>query len=258
MKASDDSSGTGIGTRLRAARERLGWTREALAFHSEISWSAIAQVESGRRTNVRPHTLSALSGALGVTIDYLVTGALMPTPMLEHSAYFYGEDDRYKTTMGAFLAEGLEHSEAVIAVTTAGNIELLREHLGKDARSVKFVESTNWLATPDAALESFRSFSDRKLRGGAPWVRFLAEPIWQTRSEPEVRLWTRLESLRERALRVLARDLRVSLRRALNSARGRERGAPHASGDRRRSRLVSKSRLQGAGTHRARPLGPTP
>lgn len=195
MKASDDSSGTGIGTRLRAARERLGWTREALAFHSGISWSAIAQVESGRRTNVRPHTLSALSGALGVTIDYLVTGALMPTPMLEHSAYLYGEDDRYKTTMGAFLAEGLEHSEAVIAVTTAGNIELLREHLGKDARSVKFVESTNWLTTPDAALESFRSFGDRKLRGGAPWLRFLAEPIWKTRSEPEVRLWTRFESL---------------------------------------------------------------
>lgn len=192
-KASDD--GSGIGTRLRAARERLGWTREALAFHSGISWSAISQVESGRRTNVRPKTLSALAGALGLTIDYLVNGKLVLTPMLEHYAYFYSEADTYRATMGAFLAAGLERSEAVIAVTTAGNVELLREYLGKDARSVKFVESKNWLTTPDAALEEFRSFSDGKLRGGAPWVRFVAEPIWQTRSEPEVRLWTRFESL---------------------------------------------------------------
>jgi transcriptional regulator with XRE-family HTH domain len=189
------SDSSGIGARLRAARERLGWTREALAFHSGISWSAIAQVETGRRTNVRPHTLSALSGALGVTIDYLVNGTLAPTPMLEHSAYFYGDDNKYRATMGSFLATGLERSEATLAVTTAGNIELLRDYLAKDARSVKFVDSTSWLTTPQAALESFRSFSDTKLRAGAPWVRIVAEPIWATRSEPEVRLWTRFESL---------------------------------------------------------------
>jgi transcriptional regulator with XRE-family HTH domain len=184
-----------IGSRLRAARERLGWTREALAFHSGISWSAIAQVESGRRTNVRPRTLSGLSAALGVTIDYLVSGSLALTPMLEHSAFIYGDDSRYAAVMGSFLAEGLERSEAVIAVTTGGNIELLRQHLGKDAKRVKFVESTSWLTTPDAALESFRSFTDRKLRAGAPWVRFVAEPIWAGRSEAEVRLWIRFESL---------------------------------------------------------------
>jgi DNA-binding XRE family transcriptional regulator len=38
---------SGIGTRVRAARGRLGWSREALAFHSEISWSSVAQIESG-------------------------------------------------------------------------------------------------------------------------------------------------------------------------------------------------------------------
>lgn len=189
------SDSSGIGARLRAARQRLGWTREELAVHSGISWSAIAQIESGRRTNLRPKTLVDLSGALGVTIDYLVTGTLGPPPMLEHSAYFYSDDNVYKETMGSFLAAGLERSEAVIAVTAAGNINLLREHLGKDARRVTFVESREWLTTPPAALESFRSFSERKLRAGAPWVRFLAEPIWKGRSNPEVRLWTRFESL---------------------------------------------------------------
>jgi transcriptional regulator with XRE-family HTH domain len=189
------SDSGGIGARLRAARDRRGWSREELAVHSDISWAAIAQVESGRRTNVRPNTLLALSGALGVTIDYLVTGGLAPTPMLEHSAYFYSDDNDFKVTMGSFLAEGLERSEAVIAVTTPANIELLREHLGADAGKAEFVDSTTWLTTPAEALERFKAFSEAKLEAGAPWVRFVAQPIWEGRSGNEVRLWTRFESL---------------------------------------------------------------
>jgi transcriptional regulator with XRE-family HTH domain len=52
-------------------------------------WSAIAQVEAGRRTNLRPATLSALAGPLGVTIDYLVNGGASQARMLEHSAFLY-------------------------------------------------------------------------------------------------------------------------------------------------------------------------
>ena len=120
----------GIGSRVRAARERLGWTREALAFHAGVSWSGIAQVESGRRTNLRPSTLGALSRALGVSIDYLV-GSALPPRMLEHSVFQYRADDEFQATIGSFLADGVERSEAVLAVTTAPNIELLREHLGE-------------------------------------------------------------------------------------------------------------------------------
>jgi transcriptional regulator with XRE-family HTH domain len=185
----------GIGSRLRAARERLGWTREALAFHSGISWPAIAQVESGRRTNVRPSTLAALSRPLGVTIDYLVNGGPSHAPMLRHSAFRYAADEEFQTAMGSFLAEGVERSEGVIAMTTGPNIELLRAHLRKDARHVTFVESKDWLTTPAGALEEFRSVCDAKIEAGAPWVRFLAEPVWEGRSKPEVRVWIRYESL---------------------------------------------------------------
>src|SRR5438445_2751375 len=125
----DMSDGVGIGARVRAARERLGWTREALAFHAGLSWSAIAQVESGRRQNVRPSTLAALSRPLGVSIDYLVSGSPGRSTMLKHSAFRYGTDDHFRTRMEPFLANGIERSEAVLAVTTAANIELLREHL---------------------------------------------------------------------------------------------------------------------------------
>jgi transcriptional regulator with XRE-family HTH domain len=191
----DVSESAGIGGRVQAARTRLGWTREALAFHAGLSWSAIAQVESGRRTNLRPATLAALGRALRVSIDYLVNGSPAQPPALEHSAFPYSTDDQFRTTMGSFLAEGIERSEALIAVTTTANIELLREYLGSDAARVQFVVSSGFLITPIATLEAFRDFSNGELARGAPWVRILGEPIWAGRSEAEVRQWTRFESL---------------------------------------------------------------
>jgi transcriptional regulator with XRE-family HTH domain len=184
-----------IGPRVKAARERLGWTREALAFHSGVSWSAVAQVESGRRTNLRPSTLAALSRSLGVSIDYLVRGAPLRSTMLEHSAFPYRTNDQFLTTIGAVLTEGIERSEALLAVTADANIELLREHLGKDARRVEFVDASGWYSTPVAALEACRAFIDAKLMRGAPWVRIVGEPVWAGRSDAEVRLWTRYESI---------------------------------------------------------------
>ena len=44
------SAKNGLDTRLKAARRRRGLNREALAFHSGVSWSAIAQ---SRRADAR-------------------------------------------------------------------------------------------------------------------------------------------------------------------------------------------------------------
>jgi transcriptional regulator with XRE-family HTH domain len=185
----------GIGGRVRAARERLGWTREALAFHSEVSWSAVAQVETGRRTNLRPGTLMALAQALGVSIDYLIDGGLTRPTMLEHAAFSYRTDDEFRSIAGPYLAEGVDRSEATLAVTSAPNIELLREYLGKDAGGVEFVDASTWYSTPIAALEAYKSFADAKLSAGAHWVRLVGQPTWTERSDVQVRLWTRYESL---------------------------------------------------------------
>jgi transcriptional regulator with XRE-family HTH domain len=192
---SDPPGLSNIGPRVRAARERLGWTREALAFHSGLSWSAVAQVESGRRTNLRPSTLAALSRPLGVSIDYLVAGSQSAPTMLDHSAFHYDADDQFAMTMGPFLAEGIERSEAVFAVTTLPNIELLREHLGNDARSVEFIDSSSFYGTPVATLEAYTVLTEARLERGAPWIRVVGEPTWADRSDVEVGLWTRYESL---------------------------------------------------------------
>jgi transcriptional regulator with XRE-family HTH domain len=191
---SDAPALSDIGPRVQAARERLGWTREALAFHSGLSWSAVAQVESGRRTNLRPSTLAALSRPLGVSIDYLVGGS-PSSRMLEHSVFRYRTDDQFQAIIGSFLAEGVERAEAVLAVTTASNIELLREHLGGHERSVEFIDSSGFLTTPIAALEAFMAFSEASVARGAAWVRIVGEPRWAERSDVEVGLWTRFESL---------------------------------------------------------------
>jgi transcriptional regulator with XRE-family HTH domain len=63
-----------IGTALRAARAQRGWTRDQLADRAGVSVAAIAQIESGRRRDVRLSTLTALATALDVSLDELVTG----------------------------------------------------------------------------------------------------------------------------------------------------------------------------------------
>jgi transcriptional regulator with XRE-family HTH domain len=184
-----------IGGRVKAARRRLGWSREELAVRAGISWSAIAQTESGRRTNLRPHTLSALAGALGVSIDYLVNGGAGAPPMLEHQALIYRTGDELADVAGAFLAKGVEQSEAALAVTTPSNIELLRRAVGPAADHVEFFESKSWLRSPGSAIAAFREYFEAKLRAGAPWIRIVGEPIWAKKSPSQVRQWTRYESL---------------------------------------------------------------
>jgi DNA-binding XRE family transcriptional regulator len=184
-----------IGSRLTAARNRLGWNREALAFHSGLSWSAIAQIESGRRTNVRPSTLAALSDALGVTVDYLLGRAVTAPGMFEHDALVYGADDEFADHAGAFLAKGVECSHATLAVTTPAKIELLRKRLGGDASQVKFADAARWYTKPGASLAAYRSFIDKSLDAGSCWVRIVGEPIWSGKSADEVDQWTRYESL---------------------------------------------------------------
>src|ERR1700752_1706627 len=110
---------TGIGWRLRQARERRGWTRETLAHYAGVSWAAITQIESGRRTDVRLKTLGALASALALPVDYFVAPAgSRPSTQLKHRAIVYKTPGEFVETAIPFLREGLQQAHAVIAVTT--------------------------------------------------------------------------------------------------------------------------------------------
>jgi transcriptional regulator with XRE-family HTH domain len=191
----------GIGATLMAARARLGWSREALAFHSGVSWSAIAQIESGRRKDVRLSSLSMLADALDVTVDYLVRGGAAPTrPLLGHRLLRYGSDDELVRASLPFLLEGIERSEFVFVATTSANIELLRGALGTDTSRVQFADASDWYGSPRQALSAYHEVLEQRCREGAPWVRIIGEPGWAGRSSSDLKAWTRYEAVLNLAL----------------------------------------------------------
>jgi transcriptional regulator with XRE-family HTH domain len=214
----------GIGRRLRAARARLGWTREALAFHSGVSWAGIAQVESGRRRDVRSGTLAALAGALGVTTDYLVLGR-SSARMCDHRLLTYRTDEELVAGAAPFLSDALEQSGAALSVTSKRNTSLLRQALGGAADGVQFAESPGWYSSPLAALNAYEEFCTTMLDKGAAWVRIVAEVSWADRSPAAARPWIRLEALLNLALANLpvsilcvsdARSVRPTIARLLS------------------------------------------
>jgi transcriptional regulator with XRE-family HTH domain len=185
-----------IGASVKAARERLGWSREALAYHSGVSWAAIAQIETGRRTDVRLSSLSALARALELSIDHLVGHPTRPpAPTLEHQALVYRSDAELLAAVIPFLKAAIERSEPALLVTSPATLELVRRALGRDANRVKFTDSARWYSSSVEALRRYRSYLEEQIASGATWVRIVGEPVWDGRSSAELREWSRYESI---------------------------------------------------------------
>ncbi|MGA8417679.1 MAG: MEDS domain-containing protein [Candidatus Dormiibacterota bacterium] len=185
-----------IAENLKSARERMGWSREALAYHSGLSWSAIAQIESGRRQEIRVSSLVALASALGVSVDYLVGGAATVSPrLLGHKAFIYSSDDEFLASAVPFLAEGIERSEAVLAVPAAWQLDLLRDALGDAAHHVEFLESAEWYESLRGASRGYLDFVRDRFVNGASWIRILGEATWLGRAEAPAAEWFRYESM---------------------------------------------------------------
>ena len=70
-----------IGQRITKRRKKLGWTQEALAEKADLSPQFISYAESGKRA-MRPENLLKISGALGLSADYLLTGEIVEKDML--------------------------------------------------------------------------------------------------------------------------------------------------------------------------------
>ena len=62
-----------IGTRIRAARQELGWTQDQLAAAVGVSRSAVAQWETGRAGQITGN-LTRVSSALGIGVEHLMHG----------------------------------------------------------------------------------------------------------------------------------------------------------------------------------------
>ena len=184
-----------IGNRIRATRERLGWSRETLGSRSGVSWGAIAQMESGRRTNTRSNTLLALARSLGVTIEYLLgAGADLPR-MFGHEEFSYQTDDHFLSAVERFIDEGLSRSEAVLVATKTKNVQLLQGRLGPKVDQIQLTDSSAFYGEPPQALSLYRSFVDRSVIDGTPWARIVSETPWHGRNGDETRILVVFESL---------------------------------------------------------------
>jgi transcriptional regulator with XRE-family HTH domain len=173
----------------------LGWSRETLAHHSGVSWSAIAQIESGRRKDVRSSTLAPLAQALGVSVDYLIGSATaMPRRLLEHRLLTYASDEDFLAAAVPFLAEGAERSDPLLVVTTRDQTQLLRDSLADRAEAVEFADSAEWYRSPATAMQGYLTFVNEQLDAGASWMRVLAEIAPESRSDVEIPAWARYES----------------------------------------------------------------
>jgi transcriptional regulator with XRE-family HTH domain len=186
-----------IAATLKAARERVGWSREALAYHSGVSWSAIVQIESGRRKDVRLSSLSALADALGVSVDYLIgSAAASTTPHLfEHRVLTYGSDEKFVAGVIPFLEEGIEQSHCLLAVLTHAKARLIRDSFGERSGLVEFADWADWYRSPKEALSRYDEIVRQKVQAGATWIRVVAEAAWGDCTDGELLAWSRYESL---------------------------------------------------------------
>jgi transcriptional regulator with XRE-family HTH domain len=181
--------------RLAAARRRAGISREQLAVESGLSWSAITQIETGRRPNPRADTLGSLAAALGVTVEYLLGTSGPTSALLDHHALIYRDVADFVETAGPFLREGVAGGDAVLVVTAPENADALREQLGDAAAGAEFSDWQTWYRSPREALIGYRRFATEALDGGAAWVRIVGEPVWADRTAEEVQTWVRYEAL---------------------------------------------------------------
>jgi len=185
-----------VGPSVRSARERLGWTREALAYRSGLSWAAIAQIESGRRQDIRLGSLLALAHALGVSVDYLVGDGTVTAPkLLEHRALVFDSDEAYLAAAVPFLEEGIAHDEYVMVVAEGRRAGLLHGALGGEASRIDFRDCSEWYRSPYQSLDDLRQVVRDQRQRGAHWIRILGEPVWIGRSRAELMEWTRYEAM---------------------------------------------------------------
>lgn len=97
-------------TRIRKAREDLGYTREKFAEKLDVSVSYLAELERGR-TGISVKMLIKVCNVLGLSADYVLFGADRQNDALRLDA-IRRIDEKYLPLLDKVIAELLALSEA--------------------------------------------------------------------------------------------------------------------------------------------------
>lgn len=120
----------GVGERIKKRRAELGWTQDQLAQKAGISKSFLSDLENGKRS-VSAHNLLDLARALGVSLDFLMTGEV-------------SQDQATEVPIPASLArfaaeEGLSFRQTLVLLDMQKQIVAHRSAKKKDG-----LESVDW------------------------------------------------------------------------------------------------------------------
>ncbi|WP_329273154.1 sensor histidine kinase [Streptomyces sp. NBC_01451] len=100
-----------------------------------------------------------------------------------HPALFYRGEEEYLDGTVPFIREGLTAGHPVAVAVPGPNLALLRDTLGEDAASVRFLDMTDAGRNPGRIIPRvLRAFADAHPQ---THVRIIGEPIWAGRSGVE-------------------------------------------------------------------------
>lgn len=97
-------------TRIRQARENLGYTREKFAEKLDVSVSYLAELERGR-TGISVKMLIRVCNVLGLSADYVLFGTERKEDSLRMDA-IHRVDEKYLPLLDKVIAELLALSNA--------------------------------------------------------------------------------------------------------------------------------------------------
>lgn len=118
---------------------------------------------------------------------------------LIHQALLFDSPGAFLAAAVPFVIEGVRRGDTVLAVTSAENQELLREHIDTAAERVAFLPAAGWFDSPGRTLDAHHRRIDA-LPGTTGILRVLGEPVWTGRDPLETAEWGRYESVMNVAL----------------------------------------------------------
>jgi anti-sigma regulatory factor (Ser/Thr protein kinase) len=121
-----------------------------------------------------------------------VAESLAVTHAFRHAGFFYRTDAEYADTVAGFVRDGLAGGEPVFVAAPPARVSLIRDMLGTDARRAQFADMTRMGRNPAWIIPLVLAFTERH---AGQHVRYVGEPIWDTRTPAELREATRHEAL---------------------------------------------------------------
>ena len=109
-----------------------------------------------------------------------------------HVGFFYRTAAEYATTVASFLGDGVAAGEPAFAAVSAGNVSLVADALGADARHVEFADTTELGRNPAWIIPRVLAFVDQH---SGQHVRYVGEPVWAVRNPAQLREATKHEAL---------------------------------------------------------------